>query len=101
MTQAHEHPSASTPPGRVFVGRKVELAELTAALEHALGGRRRLVLLVGEPGDRARKPVTSRIRETIARITTEHPALGLHLENAIRTGVFCSYVPERSPDWNC
>src|SRR5262249_5260209 len=31
-------------------GRKVELAELTAALKHALGGRGRLVLLVGEPG---------------------------------------------------
>src|SRR5262249_7674159 len=50
MTQGHEHPSASAPPGRVFVGRKSEIADLTAALEHALGGRGRLVLLVGEPG---------------------------------------------------
>jgi hypothetical protein len=70
--------------------------ELSAA--YGLGGRARKA---ADTSDRARKAVTSRIRETIARITTEHPALGLHLENAIRTGVFCSYVPERSPDWNC
>jgi hypothetical protein len=70
--------------------------ELSAA--YGIGGRARKA---ADPSDRARKAVTSRIRETIARITTEHPALGLHLGNAIRTGVFCSYVPERSPDWNC
>jgi len=50
--------------------------------------------------DRARKAVTSRIRETIARIGKEHGALGLHLDNAIRTGVFCSYRPDRSPEWH-
>ncbi len=33
-----------------FVGRDRELAEATEALEDALGGRGRLVLLVGEPG---------------------------------------------------
>jgi pimeloyl-ACP methyl ester carboxylesterase len=27
------------------------------------------------------------------------PVLGRHLENAIRTGVFCSYRPDRSPEW--
>jgi hypothetical protein len=30
-------------------------------------------------------------------MTREHPD---GLENAIRTGVFCSYLPDRSPDWN-
>ncbi|MCI0857707.1 MAG: ATP-binding protein, partial [Chloroflexi bacterium] len=34
----------------VFVGREKELAELTAALEDALAGQGRLVMLVGEPG---------------------------------------------------
>ena len=53
----------------------------------------------GEVADRARKAVTSRIRDTIARIASEHPALGRHLENAIRTGTFCSYQPDRSPQW--
>jgi hypothetical protein len=49
--------------------------------------------------NRARKAVTSRIRDTITRIAKEHPSLGRHLENAIRTGVFCSYRPDRSPEW--
>ena len=33
-----------------FVGRQQELAKLTAALEDAMSGRGRLVMLVGEPG---------------------------------------------------
>ena len=36
--------------GRVFVGRQREMAELMAALDDALGGRGRLVMLAGEPG---------------------------------------------------
>ena len=34
----------------VFVGRQREMAELTAALDDALSGRGRLVMLMGEPG---------------------------------------------------
>ena len=66
--------------------------ELSSA--YGLGGR---VRKAGDVGDRARKAVTSRIRETIDRIGKEHPALARHLENAIRTGTFCSYDPERGP----
>jgi predicted ATPase/class 3 adenylate cyclase len=36
--------------GGVFVGRESELGELRGALDEALGGRGRLLLLVGEPG---------------------------------------------------
>jgi class 3 adenylate cyclase len=36
--------------GGVFVGREAELEEMRGALEDALGGRGRLLLLVGEPG---------------------------------------------------
>ena len=36
--------------GGVFVGRLQEMGELKAALEDALSGRGRLVMLVGEPG---------------------------------------------------
>ena len=36
--------------GGVFVGRQREMGELKAALEDALSGRGRLVMLVGEPG---------------------------------------------------
>jgi DNA-binding SARP family transcriptional activator/tetratricopeptide (TPR) repeat protein len=38
------------PDARVFVGRESELAELDGALNDAIAGRGRLVLLVGEPG---------------------------------------------------
>jgi DNA-binding CsgD family transcriptional regulator len=38
------------PEQDIFVGREREMAELTAALEDALAGRGRLVMLVGEPG---------------------------------------------------
>jgi hypothetical protein len=68
--------------------------EISAA--YGVGGR---VRKAGDVGDRARKAVTSRIRETIARIAREHPTLGRHLENAIHTGIFCSYQPDRSVDW--
>ena len=36
--------------GSVFVGREREMAELKAALEDAVSGQGRLVMLVGEPG---------------------------------------------------
>jgi hypothetical protein len=84
------------------IGRAAKLREeiefLTEELAAAvgLGGR---VRKVGDVADRARKAVTSRIRETIARILREHPTLGRHLGNAIRTGLFCSYRPDRTPGW--
>ena len=83
-------------------GRAARLGEeidfLTEELASALGvgGRARKA---GDVADRARKAVTSRIRDTIARIAKEHPTLGRHLENAIRTGAFCCYRPDRSPGW--
>jgi tetratricopeptide (TPR) repeat protein len=68
--------------------------ELSGA--YGLGGRARKA---GDVSDRARKAVTSRIREAIARIGKEHSALALHLGNAIRTGTFCCYRPERPLRW--
>jgi tetratricopeptide (TPR) repeat protein len=68
--------------------------ELSGA--YGLGGRSRKA---ADTGERARKAVTSRIRDAIARIGKEHSALSLHLANAIRTGSFCCYRPERSPEW--
>ena len=68
--------------------------ELSGA--YGLGGRARRA---ADVSDRARKAVTSRIREAIARIGKEHAALALHLGNAIHTGTFCCYRPERSINW--
>jgi tetratricopeptide (TPR) repeat protein len=68
--------------------------ELAAAL--GIGGRPRRA---GDPVERARKAVTGRIRMTISRIGHEHPALGRHLRNAVRTGTYCAYEPETAVFW--
>jgi hypothetical protein len=44
--------------------------------------------------ERARLTVTKRIRSALARIHACHPDLGEHLGRCVRTGLFCSYVPE-------
>jgi len=76
-------------------------SELDALVEHVgkslgLGGRSRKL---GAPAERARSAVTQRIRGAIKRIAASHPDLGKHLENAIRTGQFCTYSPEKPVDW--
>ena len=70
------------------------MAELTGA--YGLGGRPRRA---GDPAEKARTTVTSRIRDAIGRVESVHPDLGRHLRASVRTGTFCSYVPERSVVW--
>lgn len=53
----------------------------------------------GDTVERARSAVTWRIRSAIAKIEKEHPALGKHLSNSIKTGTFCSYEPEQEEHW--
>ena len=67
--------------------------ELTVAL--GMGGRDRAV---NSAAERARVSVTRAIRSALLRIRLESPALGEHLEATIRTGTFCSYLPDpRAP----
>lgn len=54
---------------------------------------------VGGVVEKARSAVTWRIRNAIARIEKQHPVLGAHLSNSIKTGTFCSYQPERKINW--
>ena len=61
-----------------------------------LGGRSRRV---GDPVERARKTVSTRIRRTIAAIGRAHPELGRHLERSIDTGSWCAYRPAEPVDW--
>lgn len=63
---------------------------------YGLGGRPRRA---GDPAERARTTVTSRIRDAIAHLATVDPALGRHLDNSIRTGRTCSYQPEMPVEW--
>jgi predicted ATPase len=54
MVESQPQPEQAPAPGSlarsVFVGRQREMGELKAALEEALSGQGRLVMLVGEPG---------------------------------------------------
>lgn len=54
---------------------------------------------LGTSNEKARAAVTWRIRSAIKKIEQQHPALGRHLNNAIKTGNYCSYQPEMGIDW--
>lgn len=60
------------------------------------GGRPRRL---GSESERARKAVTGRIRDSIARIAQLHPALAAHLDSAISTGTACRYEPGTPVHW--
>ncbi|MFC5993555.1 ATP-binding protein [Pseudonocardia hispaniensis] len=75
--------------------------ELDLLVEHlaaatGLGGRTRRG---GGSQERARSAVGWRIRAAIGRIGEAHPALGRHLREAVRTGVWCSYQPVDPLRW--
>ena len=53
-----------------------------------------------DPIEKVRSAVTWRIRNSIKKIATIHPALGKHLSNSIKTGIFCSYRPEKNVSWH-
>jgi TolB-like protein len=67
---------------------------LTTSL--GLGGR---VRNTNDPLDKTRSAVTWRIRSIIQKIEKNSPALGKHLASSVRTGVFCSYNPEKAVPW--
>jgi len=71
------------------------ITQLTAA--YGLAGRPRRA---PDPIERARKAVSRRLRHAMSRIARAHPRLGRHLAASIRTGMFCSYEPERAMVWS-
>jgi hypothetical protein len=73
---------------RARLEREALLRELAAAT--GLGGRDRRL---GDTTERARKTVTSRIRDAIARIRRHHPDLAAHLDASVSTGAWCCYAP--------
>jgi non-specific serine/threonine protein kinase len=77
-------------------------AEIDALVEQlsaafGLGGRARKG---ADEAERIRKAVTNRIKASIAKIRVENGELGQHLANAVRTGLFCSYVPDKAVRWS-
>jgi pimeloyl-ACP methyl ester carboxylesterase len=80
--------------GKLGQERQALLAELSAAA--GLGMRRRTF---PSDAERARKAVTARLRDAIARVRSIHPSLGEHLDAAIVTGLTCVYKPARPIRW--
>jgi hypothetical protein len=78
---------------------EAELDALVQQLSEAfgLGGRSRRS---GSAAERARSAVAWRIRAALKRVVAVHPELGRHLENAVRTGTWCSYRPEADVAWD-
>ncbi len=79
---------------RARLERDTLVDELAAAT--GLGGRARRL---GDQSERARKAVTARIRDVIARIERVHPALAAHLRASVTTGTFCTYSPASPTSW--
>jgi hypothetical protein len=78
---------------------RIERDTLVDALASAYGAGRRPRRL-GDANERARKAVTARIRDSLARISARHPEMGAHLREAIHTGVLCRYdQPTGSTRW--
>ncbi|HYQ15660.1 MAG TPA: alpha/beta hydrolase [Polyangiaceae bacterium] len=80
--------------GKLSEERQALLSELSAAA--GLGMRRRAF---PSDAERARKAVTARLRDAIARVRSVHPTLGEHLDGAITTGLTCVYRPARPVRW--
>lgn len=74
--------------------RQALLVELSSAA--GLGERRKEF---SNEAERARKAVTARLRDAIARVRSVHPELGEHLDGSISTGLTCVYNPERPIRW--
>lgn len=84
-------------PGRAF--HVVELVAI-APRPRGSGGQQAARPDENRVGERTRKAVTNRIRQSIARIGAAHGTLGLHLGNAVHTGTRCAYTPEQPVRWS-
>lgn len=74
--------------------REALIRELGAAV--GLVGRSRRL---GDTGERARKAVSARIRDTVRNIEARHPALAAHLREVLVTGTNCCYKPDPPVTW--
>ena len=84
-------------PGRAEALRS-ERAVLIRELATAAGlGRRDRKL--GDEAERARKTVSARVRDALAKIGRVHPGLADHLRSSLRMGTLCSYSPAEPVTW--
>jgi tetratricopeptide (TPR) repeat protein len=62
-----------------------------------LGGKSRKL---NSSVEKSRSAVTWRIRSAIKKIESAHPSLSRHLSKSVKTGIFCSYSPEKETAWD-
>jgi TolB-like protein/tetratricopeptide (TPR) repeat protein len=62
-------------------------------------GLRGVIRQANDEMEKTRSAVTWRIRHIIQKIGKHHPAFGKHLNASIKTGLFCSYRPEKPMKW--
>jgi len=74
--------------------REALIHELAAAA--GLGHRDRML---GDEAERARKTVSARVRDALAKIGQVHPELASHLRGSLRMGTRCSYSPAEPTRW--
>jgi len=73
------------------LGAEIDFLTYELASAVGLGGRARRV---GSPAERARVNITRAIKIALRKITEHHPALGQHFATTIKTGAYCSYMPD-------
>jgi hypothetical protein len=83
-------------------GRAEALRAERDALVHELAaaaglGRRDRKL--GDEAERARKTVSARVRDALAKIGPVYPELADHLRSSLRMGTRCSYSPAEPVTW--
>ena len=77
---------------------KKEYDEIVEHLSASLGIGKK-IRKTNDSMDKARSAVTWRIRTAIEKIGHAHPALGKHLALSVKTGIFCTYSPEKNQNW--
>jgi hypothetical protein len=88
-------------PGRLFpVGELLTAVGRSERSEPQREDASRVLPAASPEAERVRKAVTNRIRQTVERIRAVHTTLGLHLRNAVHTGVRCVYTPDRPTRWS-
>jgi hypothetical protein len=75
-----------------------EMHMIDAQLRNAigLGGKERKS---ADQNERARKAVSKAASRSLETIRRHSPELWQHLQNALKIGYFCSYVPNQPTDW--
>ncbi len=99
LTEELEQATSWNDPERAsHAQEQIDFLTTELAGAEGLGGRSRKSASASE---RARVNVTRAIRSAMARVAENDAELGRHLDTTVRTGTFCSYLPDpRVPiDW--